>query len=157
MLPALYSAEDPPRHSPEERMPIEDNKNLVREFIERVFERGDMAAVDELVAEDFRPHTYPGTTDRDGLKRAMKRVNQGITDARFTIDDMIAEGDRVAVRLTSGATQVGEFMGMAASGKRYEIEEIHIFRVTDGRISEHWHQFDQLGMMRQLGAMPGQQ
>jgi len=67
---------------------------------------------------------------------------------------MIAEGDRVAVRLTTGATQVGEFMGMPPSGKRYEIEEIHIFRLRGGKVVEHWHQFDQMGMMRQLGLMP---
>jgi steroid delta-isomerase-like uncharacterized protein len=138
-------------------MTIDDNKALVRDFIERVFERGEMTAVDELVADDFVPHTYPGTTDREGLKRAMERVAQGLADARFTIEDVIAEGDLVAVRLTSGATQVGQFMGMPASGKRYEIEEIHVFRVRGGRITEHWHQFDQLGMMRQLGAMPAQQ
>jgi steroid delta-isomerase-like uncharacterized protein len=138
-------------------MATDDNKALVRQFIERVFERGEIAAVDELVADDFVPHTYPGTTDREGLKRAMERVSQGLADARFTIEDVIAEGDLVAVRLTSGATQVGEFMGMRPTGKRYEIEEIHIFRVADGRISEHWHQFDQLGMMRQLGATQGQQ
>jgi steroid delta-isomerase-like uncharacterized protein len=138
-------------------MTTDDNKALVRQFIERVFERGEMAAVDELVADDFVPHTYPGTTDREGLKRAMERVSLGLADARFTIEDVIAEGDLVAVRLTSGATQVGEFMGMRPTGKRYEIEEIHIFRVADGRISEHWHQFDQLGMMRQLGATQGQQ
>jgi steroid delta-isomerase-like uncharacterized protein len=138
-------------------MTTDDNKALVRQFIERVFERGEMAAVDELVADDFVPHTYPGTTDREGLKRAMGRVSQGLADARFTIEDVLAEGDLVAVRLTSGATQVGEFMGMRPTGKRYEIEEIHIFRVADGRISEHWHQFDQLGMMRQLGATQGQQ
>jgi steroid delta-isomerase-like uncharacterized protein len=138
-------------------MTTDDNKALVRQFIERVFERGDVAAVDELVAADFVPHTYPGTTDREGLKRAMERVSQGLSDTRFTIEDVVAEGDLVAVRLTSGATQVGEFMGMRPTGKRYEIEEIHIFRVADGRISEHWHQFDQLGMMRQLGATQGQQ
>ena len=138
-------------------MTIDENKALVRRFIEQVFEAGDMAAVDELVSDDFVPHTYPGTRDREGLKQAMERVSQGIADARFTIDDVIAEGDRVAVRLTSGATQVGEFMGMPPSGKRYEIEEIHVFRVRDGRITEHWHQFDQLGMMRQLGAMPARQ
>jgi steroid delta-isomerase-like uncharacterized protein len=138
-------------------MAIDDNREVVRQFIERVFERGETAAVDELVADDFVPHTYPGTTDREGLKRAMERVSQGLDDAKFTIDDVIAEDDRVAVRLTSGATQIGEFMGMPPSGKHYEIEEIHIFRLRDGRISEHWHQFDQLGMMRQLGAMPARQ
>jgi predicted ester cyclase len=68
----------------------------------------------------------------------------------MTIDDVIAEGDRVAVRLTSSATQTGKFMGMEPTGKRYEIGEIHWFRLRDGQISEHWHQADFLGMQRQL-------
>jgi steroid delta-isomerase-like uncharacterized protein len=136
-------------------MTIESNKTLVRQFIERVFEGGELPAVDELVADDFVPHTYPGTNDREGLKRAMERVAQGLSDAEFTIDDLIAEADQVVARLTASATQVGEFMGMPPSGKRYTIEEIHIFRLRDGKIVEHWHQFDQLGMMRQLGAMSG--
>jgi steroid delta-isomerase-like uncharacterized protein len=136
-------------------MTIDSNKTLVRQFIERVFERGELPAVDELVADDFVPHTYAGTNDREGLKRAMERVAQGLSDAEFTIDDLIAEADQVVARLTASATQVGEFMGMPPSGKRYTIEEIHIFRLRDGKIVEHWHQFDQLGMMRQLGAMSG--
>jgi steroid delta-isomerase-like uncharacterized protein len=136
-------------------MTADDNKALVRRFITDVFEEGNYTAVDELVAADFIPHTWPGTTDRDGLKTAMERVAKALTDASFVIDDMIAEDERVAVRLTASATQTGDFMGMPPSGKRYTIEEIHIFRVRDGRIVEHWHEFDQLGMMRQLGAMPG--
>ena len=135
-------------------MTIQDNEALVRRFIQEVFEEGRLDAVDELVAEDFVPHTWPGTTDREGLKRAMERVAGGLSDAQFVIDDEIAEGDRVVVRLTASATHTGEFMGMPPSGRRYTIGEIHIFRVRDGRIVEHWHQFDQLGMMRQLGATP---
>jgi steroid delta-isomerase-like uncharacterized protein len=134
---------------------LEENKAVIRRFIEEVFERGNVDAVDRLVADDFVPHTWPGTTDRDGLKATMARVANGLADASFTIDDLIAEGDRVVARVTASATQVGEFMGMPPSGKRYTIEEIHVFRVRDGRIVEHWHQFDQTGMMRQLGAMPG--
>lgn len=137
-------------------MTVEENKGLVREFVEEVFERGNREAVDRLVADDFVPHTWPGANDREGLKAAMSRVAQGLADASFRIDDLIGEGDRVVARLTASATQVGEFMGMPPSGKRYTIEEIHIFRVRDGRIVEHWHQFDQMGMMRQLGAMPSQ-
>jgi steroid delta-isomerase-like uncharacterized protein len=137
-------------------MSITDNKTLVRRFITEVFEQGRIEAVDELVSDDFTPHAWPSTgAGRDDLKRAMERVSQGLADARFTIDDMIAEGDRVTVRLTASARQVGPFMGLPASGRTYTIDEIHIFRIRDGRISEHWHQFDQLGMMRQLGALPG--
>ncbi len=136
-------------------MGIDENKELVRRFVEEVFQNGNRGAVDELVAEDFVPHTWPSTGDgRNDLKKAMERVAKGLSDAAFTIDDLIAEGDRVVARLTASATQTGEFMGMAPSNKRYTILEIHIFRLRDGRIIEHWHQFDQLGMMRQLGAMP---
>lgn len=137
-------------------MTIEDNKALVRRFITEVFEQGRLESVDELVAEDFMPHTWPSTgAGREDLKQAMGRVSKGLADPVFTVDDIIAEGDRVAVRLTASARQVGEFMGMPASGRSYTIGEIHIFRVRDGRISEHWHQFDLAGMMRQLVGSAG--
>src|SRR5690242_11522827 len=103
-------------------MTIEDNKALVRRFIDEIFVRGDADAVDELVTEDFVPHTWPSTGDgRADLKRAIVRVSKGLADARFTIEDMVAEDDRVAVRVTATATHVGEFMGMPASGKSYAI------------------------------------
>ncbi len=130
-------------------MTIEENKALVRRFITEVFEQGRPEAVDELCADDFIGHTW-GNADKDGLKAAMDRVSKGLADAHFQIDDMIAEGDRVAVRVTASARQVGEFMGMPASGRSYELGEIHLFRVRDGRVSEHWHQFDSAGMMKQL-------
>ncbi len=135
---------------------VEANKALVRRFVDEIFVHGRHEAVDALVAEDFVSHSWPSTGDaRADLKRAIDRVGAGLADPVFTIEDEIAEDDRVAVRLTASATQVGEFMGIAPSGRRYTIEEIHVFRVRDGRIAEHWHQFDQLGMLRQLGAMPG--
>ena len=134
---------------------LSSNKQLVRRFIDEIFVAGRVDAVDELVAKDFVPHTWPFTGDgRADLKRAMERVGQGLADAEFAIDDMVAEDDRVAVRLTASATQVGELMGMPGSGRRYTIGEIHIFRIRDGQVVEHWHQFDQMGMMRQLGALP---
>jgi len=135
---------------------LKANKATVRRFMDKIFLKGDFASVDELLTDDFTPHTWgsmqPG---RDGLKEAIERVAKGISDPSMTIEDVIAEGDRVAVRLTSSATHTGEFMGMPASGKRYEIGEIHIFRLRDGRVSEHWHQADFMGMMKQLGQTPG--
>jgi steroid delta-isomerase-like uncharacterized protein len=132
---------------------LEANKAVVRRFIDEIFLKGDFSAVDELLTEDFAAHTWgPMPPGRDGLKQAIERVSKGISDPSMTIDDVVAEGDRVAVRLTSSATHTGEFMGMPASGRRYEIGEIHIFRLRDGRVSEHWHQADFLGMMKQLGA-----
>ena len=132
-------------------MTIADNKALVRRFITEIFEQGRPEAVDELCADDFIGHTW-GNADKEGLKAAMARVAQGLADARFTIEDEIGEGDLVAVRLTASARHVGDFMGMPASGRSYEIGEIHIFRVRDGKVSEHWHQFDSASLMKQLGA-----
>lgn len=137
-------------------MDTEANKALVRRFIDEIFVRGNADAVDDLVASDFVPHTWPSTGDgRGDLKRAMARVAAGLRDPVFMIDDMIAEGDRVAVRLTASATQTGTFMGIEPSGRSYTIGEIHVFRIRDGQVVEHWHQFDQVGLMRQLGASPG--
>lgn len=136
-------------------MSTEANKTIVRRFIERVFVAADPDAVDELVSDDFTPHTWPGVgPGREPLKAAQQRLRAGLTDPRMTIDDIIAEDDRVAVRLTASATQTGEFMGMPPSGRSYEIAEIHIFRLRDGRIVEHWHEANSMGLMRQLGALP---
>jgi steroid delta-isomerase-like uncharacterized protein len=137
-------------------MGTNDNKAIVRRFIEEVFVRGRPEAVDELVADDFVAHTWGGMAPgRDGLKKAMARVARGLADVSMQIEEEIAAGERVVVRLTSHARQAGEFMGMPASNREYTIEEIHIFGVRDGQIVEHRHQADFLGMMRQLGAMPG--
>jgi steroid delta-isomerase-like uncharacterized protein len=138
-------------------MGIETNKAIVRRFVDEVFVAGRLDAVDELVTPDFVPHSWPGTGPGPvELKRAMTRVFAGLSDVSMAIEDVIAEGDRVVVRLTAHAVHTGEFMGMPASGKAYTIPEIHVFRVSDGKIAEHWGQADLLGMMRQLGAMPGQ-
>ena len=136
-------------------MSLDDNKALVRRFIDEIFVQGRTEAVDELLADDFVAHTWPSTGDpKADLKGAIARTSKALANPRFTVDDMIAEGDRVAVRLTAQATHVGEFMRMPPSGKTYSISEIHIFRVRGGKFIEHWHQFDQMGMMTQLGAMP---
>jgi steroid delta-isomerase-like uncharacterized protein len=141
--------------APAEAGTLERNKDVVRRFVAEIFVAGRPEAVDELVADDFVPHSWPSTGDpRGDLKRAIDRVGDGLEDPEFTVEDLIAEGDRVAARLTTSATHVGEFMGMAATGKRYTIEEIHIFRLRDGLVIEHWHQFNPLALMQQLGVSP---
>ena len=141
------------RRAQTEPMSIQDNKALVRRFIGEVFEQGRVEAVDELCAEDFIGHTW-GEIDRDGLKQTMGRVAKSLADIQFTVDDEIAEGDRVAVRVTASARQVGEIAGQPATGNSYTIGEIHIFRIRDGKVTEHWHQYDQLGRMKQLNPEP---
>jgi steroid delta-isomerase-like uncharacterized protein len=136
-------------------MTLDENKALVRRFIQEIFLEGREDSVDELLTDDFTPHTWGQMPKgKAGLLDGIKRVSAGLTDAEMTIEDEVAEEDRVAVRLTSSATQTGPFMGLRPSGKRYTIGEIHIFRVEGGKVAEHWHQADFLGMMRQLGALP---
>jgi steroid delta-isomerase-like uncharacterized protein len=137
-------------------MSTERNKAIVRRFVDEIFVQGRAETVDELLADDFVGHTWPSTgKPRDDLKAAIGMASKALDEVTFSVDDLIAEGDEVAARLTTGARQVGPFMGIPASNKRYEIEEIHVFRLRDGKVVEHWHQFDQLGLMKQLGAMPG--
>lgn len=136
-------------------MTLDQNKAIAKRFIQEVFVKADERAADELTSPDFVPHSWPGVEPGvDSLKQAQRRVSAGLEDARMTIEDVIAEGDKVAVRLTSHGRHAGEFMGMSASGKEYDISEIHIFRIEDGKVAEHWRDADMLGMLRQLGALP---
>ncbi len=132
-------------------------KAVARRFVEEVFAAGNLEAIDELVADDFVSHTF-GITENgpEQLTAATKRVHESLTDVEFTIDDIVAEEDRVAVRLTSSATPTGDFMGVTgAAGQRYTIGESHWFRIEAGQVVEHWHHHDALGLMRQIGGLPG--
>jgi len=136
-------------------MNTDENKRLVKRFVDEVFGQGQLESIDELVAPDFVSHTFGFTDDgRNKLRAATERVHASLTDVDFGVEDLIAEEDRVAVLLTAEATVVDEFMGVPAAGKSYSIGEIHWFRLADGRIVEHWHQHDALGLMKQLGATP---
>ena len=136
---------------PTTMMTTEDNKALVRRFIDEIFLEGKPEAVDELLADDFVPHNWGKTgTGKSAMTEAIKRASAGLSDAQMTIEDVIAEGDKVAVRLTSHAVQTGPFMGLPPSGKPYTIEEIHIFRIRDGLLVEHWHAFDRMALLGQL-------
>jgi len=81
-------------------------------------------------------------------------VHAGLADVGFKIEDIIAEEDKVAVRVTARAKHTGDFMGLPASGRQYTISETHIFHVRDGKVAEHWRDADMLGLMRQVGALP---
>jgi steroid delta-isomerase-like uncharacterized protein len=136
-------------------MTLEQNKEIARRFVEEVFVRQDPDAADELASLDFTPHSWgsvqPGI---ENLKTAQQRVSAGLADARMEIHDVIAEGDRVAVSLTSHGRHAGDFMGMPASNREYAISETHIFRIRDGKVAEHWRDADMLGLLRQIGALP---
>jgi steroid delta-isomerase-like uncharacterized protein len=138
-------------------MSAEDNKALVRRFYEDAWNKHNPAVVDEIYRADFVdrspdiagiPHT------REGLKQLMGQYLRAFPDVRITVEDQLAEGDRVVTRWTGHGTQTGELMDLPPSGKTAEVPGVQIDRLAGGKIVESWTLFDQLGMLRQLGAIP---
>jgi predicted ester cyclase len=136
-------------------MKAEENKAIVRRFW-GVWE-GNIGLVDELVAPDYVNHS-PGIPDQpegpEGIKVLVSKFRGGMLDLRAVIDDMIAEGDRVAVRYTIEGTHEGEQFGVLPTDRRLSIESCTVERVSDGKTREHWRVTDTLDMMQQLGAIP---
>ncbi len=137
-------------------MSTEENKAIARRWYEDGFNAHNVGVMDELFTEDFGEHTPlgPPTNGRDMVKQSLRGVFTALPDLRVTIDDMIAEGDKVVVRFTSQATHQGDLMGIPATGKPVTTTTITILRFVDGKIAEDWVETDMLGMMRQLGVIP---
>jgi len=141
-------------------MTTEENKASGRRFVEEVFNRGNLAVVDELTDPNFVDHSLPPGVPpgNEGFKAFVTMFRAAFPDLHYTIDDEIAEGDLVVQRSTGHGTMKGDFQGMPASGKEATWSEIHIVRFADGKVVEHWGVVDQLGMLAQLGfaQAPGQ-
>jgi len=132
-----------------------ETNELVRRFYEDVLVGGDLVALDELATSDYEEHDpLPGQGDGlQGLKDRVSTLREGL-DPRFTIEDVISEGDRLVVRWTNSGTHVGDFLGIPATNKSFSVAGIDIYRVSDGKLAEHWHVVDQLSMLQQLGLIP---
>ncbi|HUG13706.1 MAG TPA: ester cyclase [Thermomicrobiales bacterium] len=136
-------------------MSTEDNKALGRRFVEEVYNQGNVDAVDVLVSDQFVRHGIGGTMrGREIIKERVRAVRSGFPDFRITIEDALADGDKVVLRQTHTGTHLGEFAGVAPTGVRMETTEISILRIADGKICEGWVSVDQLTMLRQIGALP---
>jgi len=138
-------------------MSAEQNKEIFRKLVEQALTGGNMSAVDELLAPDFIEHEElpPGIPrDREGFKQLTSMLSSAFPDFKATIDDVIAEEDKVVARMTWSGTQKGEFMGIPPTGKRISIGVIDIVRLSGGKFVEHWGLMDQAGMMQQLGVAP---
>jgi steroid delta-isomerase-like uncharacterized protein len=137
-------------------MAAEENRTVVRKFLEELFNQHDMGAIDRYLSADYVDHvTPPGIPPtRDGFRQFVGSFFAALPDFRYTIEDVIATEDRVAVRLTAQGTQQGEFQGIPATGKRATWSEMHIGRMQNGKIVEHWGQIDNMGMLQQLGVIP---
>ncbi|WP_371502964.1 ester cyclase [Kitasatospora sp. NBC_00374] len=138
---------------------IEQNREIVRAFIDLLFTKGDPAAVDEYLAEDFLDHDPPfgaGPT-REGMRRAGALFRSAFPDWHSTPDLLIAEKDLVAEHFSATGTQRGELLGAPPTGRTVTLRGINIFRIRDGRIVERWGRLDELGFLRQLGLAPDQE
>jgi steroid delta-isomerase-like uncharacterized protein len=133
-----------------------DYKALARRWFAEVMNQGNEDVIDEITAPNFVDHDpLPGTSpDRDGLHDFVKQVRSAFPDLDAEIDDILVEGDRLAVRSTIRGTHEGDFMGIAATGKKVEVANYDFVRIENDQAVEHWGTIDSAALMEQLGAVP---
>jgi steroid delta-isomerase-like uncharacterized protein len=136
----------------------EGNKNLARRFMEEVYNKGNVDLIDKVVAPDYVDHD-PNSPEgmgggADGAKQFVEMYRSAFPDLQMTVEDLIAEGDKVVVRWTARGTHQGELMGIPPSGNRVEVTGISVDRIEGGKFVEGWANYDALGMMQQIGAVP---
>ena len=139
-------------------MSAEENKRIVRHLFEEAMNRGNLGVVDEVVAPDYVDHDPANPSDLppgpEGLKQLMSGYRSAFPDVEMTIEDQIAEGDKVVTRWTARGTHQGDLMGIAPTGKQATITGIFVDRLANGKLVESWANWDTFGMLQQLGAVP---
>lgn len=130
----------------------EENKAIVRRLYEAI-NSGDYPAIGGVISDAFVDHEeFPGfAPTKEGTLQFFKALRESFPDARMNVDDMIAEGEKVSVRATMSGTHRGEFMGIAATGKRVNVPLSDYMRLENGKLVEHWGVMDNGAMMQQLG------
>jgi predicted ester cyclase len=136
-------------------MSTEENKSLVRRYVEQILNRGNMAVADELLAPDYKRYTSPTAVPLtvDVQKQRLAGIRAAFPDWHLTVEDMIAEGDRVAFRATIRGTHMGVFQNVAPTGKQVTVSALDIVRIEKGKFIEHWGGPDLLNLLQQLGAV----
>jgi steroid delta-isomerase-like uncharacterized protein len=140
-------------------MAPEDIKAIARrgyEAMNTACSTGNFDLLDGFIAADIvdhnpAPEQGPGV---EGVKQLFAMFRAAFPDLRIVVEDLIAEGDKVTARIVMRGTHTGDFMGIPATGKPMAIEAIDILRIQGGKCVEHWGQYDQMGMMQQLGISP---
>jgi steroid delta-isomerase-like uncharacterized protein len=137
-------------------MSLETNKDLIRAYVETIFNQRQVERADELVALDYLDHAaLPGQAPGlQGAKQKWAMYLAGLPDLRVTIEELVAEGDKVAVRRSYAGTHRGELLGIPPTGKQVRLGGISIFRLAEGKIAEQWEQLDRLALLQQLGMLP---
>ena len=131
-------------------MPLEENKAIVRKFIQSYNER-KLDLIDDFVASNYIDHGK--NIGREGLKQLISMGISAFPNWYEAVEDIIAEGDKVWVLLTYTGTHRGEFMGLAPTGKKITSKAVDIYRVVDGKLAEYWNVTDNVNIFRQVGAI----
>jgi steroid delta-isomerase-like uncharacterized protein len=137
-------------------MSTEENKAMLRRVYEEALNKGDLAILDDLLAADYVLHMaglgeYKGP---EGFKEMVTALRAAFPDLHVTIDDMVAEGDKVTHRFTLQGTHKGDFKGIAPTGNQITVTGITISRFSGGKEGEAWQNIDSLGIMQQMGVVP---
>jgi steroid delta-isomerase-like uncharacterized protein len=138
----------------------EQNKAMVRRYLEEVFADGNLDAIPELFAADYverDPASAAEIRGHAGVRQDLSVYQTAFSDIQITVEDQIAEGDCVATRATLSGTHVEELSGIPPTGNRVTVTGIVIHRMTDGRLVEGWWNWDTFGLLAQLGAIPAEQ
>jgi steroid delta-isomerase-like uncharacterized protein len=137
-------------------MSTEDNKALVRRFYDEVFNNKNMAGVDAFVAPNVIDHSLPpgAPGEIEGVRQTITMFLTAFPDLHLTLEDIIAEGDKVVVRWTMRGTHQGASLGMPPTGKQFTLPGISLLRLDGGMAAETWVSYDQLAMLQQLGLAP---
>lgn len=133
------------------------NKQLVEGFIQELFSKGDLEAVDRYLDPGFVNHDppFPGApSGREGMRQAAAMFRQALPDWHSEVDQLVAEGDVVVERFTACGVHRGELMGAPATGRTIVLHGINVFRIDGDKIVERWGRLDDLGLLRQLGLDP---
>ena len=130
---------------------LEANKDLIRRFFERVWNQGDEAAIDELIAEEAAGNDPDFGAGREAFRRQWRQWRAAFPDLHFAVEELVAEGDAVVCRWTLTGTHRGEFLGWAPTGKAIRVGGMSLDHLRDGRLVSGFDGWDALGLRRQLG------
>lgn len=138
-------------------MSEQENKDLIHEVIEVIYNNQELDRLGDYIAEDFVNHDGPpdGPTGPDAFLAYLPMMKQAFPDRKLTAEFTLAEGDRVVSRTVTVGHMTGSMWGIPPTGKPYRITATDTYRIRDGKICERWGNEDSLGMMQQLGLMPG--
>lgn len=139
-------------------MSTETNKTLLEKYINEVWNRHNLAAIDDMLLPDFVDHTVPPGFPQGpaGQRAFVEGYLQGFPDTQIDLNEMVAEGDTVVLRWTATGTHTGELAGIPATGKSMKLPGIALWRFRNGKLIECWNHFDQMNLLQQIGVMPSQ-